>query len=100
MKSIPTTLAFVALAAAGLAHAQEATPMPLQSSMSTLERAAVLAETRRALWSDQIAWGNEGSQSFGTTTSQRNRAAVLAEAAAASKLSSAELLKSRLNDGM
>jgi hypothetical protein len=100
MRSIRTTLALVALAAAGFAQAQEATPLPMQPSMSTLDRAAVLAETRDALWANRIVWGNEGPEAFGRSMSQRTRAAVLAEAAAANRLSSADLLQSRLVNGM
>jgi hypothetical protein len=100
MKSIRTTLALITFVAAGSAQAQEAMPMPLHSSMSTLDRAAVLAEARRALATDQLAWGNEASPSFGDTKSQRDRAAVREEAAAANKLSSAELARNRLDYGM
>ena len=100
MKSIRITLALITVAAAGFAQAQEATPLPKQTHMSNLDRATVLAETRRALASNQIVWGNEGSEAFGTGATNGNRAAVLREAAAANKLSSADLLRDRLMYGM
>ena len=100
MKSIRTALAVIAFVAAGVAQAQEATPMPEQHATSTLDRASVLAETRHALWTGQHVWGNEGPEPFGKVMTQRDRATVLAEATAASKLSSAEMQKSRLINGM
>ena len=98
MKSIRTTLALVSLAAAGFAQAQQVTPFPTGTSMQT--RAAVIAETRRAMAAGEHMWGNQGPNHFGAVRSTRDSAAVRAEAQAAVRLSPSEALHARLLNGV
>jgi hypothetical protein len=99
MQTIRTLIALTAVAAAGFTQAQEATPLPAQGHLSTVERSAVMAETQRALAAGQLTRGNEGPDAFETVATHRDRADVRAEALAA-RLSPAELARQRLMWGM
>jgi hypothetical protein len=96
MHSIRIAIASITLAAAGLAQAQEVTTFA--ASTSVLDRAAVLAETRRALAEDRLVWGTEGSEEVRIVASRLDRATVQREAG--KRMSSVELLQYHLTYGM
>lgn len=99
MNLIRTTLAFAAFAAAGLAHAQEATLFP-NDSTSMKSRAAVVAEVRQAMADGRYMAGTEGPDAWRPVVSTRAREQVRTEAAAALRKSAMEQSRERQIVGM